>query len=180
MQYQQSERRKSLLQAGEGDGSSSRRCVARRFFPFTLHLAVTFSSPAHPADDTPPKTGCNFRKATTPSQAFPAALQDALATYAHLVLTLGYRDVALAGDSAGGGLAINLLQYLALTVPKAGGLVLPSGLLLFSPWSDLTASTYGESMKREYEDDIICASMATNSIRCEPFLPRFPVSFPSS
>ncbi|BGP14061.1 hypothetical protein JCM10213_002356 [Rhodosporidiobolus nylandii] len=109
--------------------------------------------------------GANFRKAVDPSQAFPAALQDALATYAHLVLTLGYRDIVLAGDSAGAGLAVNLLQYLALTVPNASGLALPSGLLLYSPWSDLTASTYEKQTHTDYEDDIICASMATNSIR---------------
>ncbi|GAA5871637.1 hypothetical protein JCM8547_007104 [Rhodosporidiobolus lusitaniae] len=114
--------------------------------------------------------GTNFRKATTPSQAFPAALQDALATYAYLVLTLGYRDIVLAGDSAGAGLAVNLLQYLALDVQgkegkRPDGFVLPTGLLLFSPWCDLTTSHYANGMKSEYEDDIICASMATNSIR---------------
>ncbi|GAA6001165.1 hypothetical protein JCM10207_007440 [Rhodosporidiobolus poonsookiae] len=114
--------------------------------------------------------GANFRKATTPSQAFPAALQDALATYAHLVLNLGYTDIVLAGDSAGAGLALNLLQYLALVVPSQSGrvppgFVLPSGLLLYSPWCDLTASTYEKATHSDYVDDIICASMATNSIR---------------
>ncbi|BGP46252.1 hypothetical protein JCM10450v2_002092 [Rhodotorula kratochvilovae] len=106
----------------------------------------------------------NFRKATTPSQAFPAALQDALAVYAHLVFTLGYRDILLAGDSAGGCLALMLTQYLA-SLPPSPSLVLPSALLLYSPWSDLTASTYARAAKSDFEDDIICASMATNSIR---------------
>ncbi|GAA5969996.1 hypothetical protein JCM11641_000224 [Rhodosporidiobolus odoratus] len=113
--------------------------------------------------------GANFRKAVDATQAFPAALQDALTTYAYLVLTLGYRDIVLAGDSAGGGLAINLLQYLTLTVPTKDGkvpdLVLPTGLLLFSPWTDLTASSYEKATHSDFENDIICASMATNSIR---------------
>ncbi|GAA5829595.1 hypothetical protein JCM11251_000213 [Rhodosporidiobolus azoricus] len=114
--------------------------------------------------------GANFRKATTPDQAFPAALQDALTAYAHLVVDLEYRDIVLSGDSAGAGLAVNLLQYLSLTVSSKAGrvphsLVLPSGLLLYSPWSDLTASTYEKQVHSDYEDDIICAGMATNSIR---------------
>ncbi|GJN88377.1 hypothetical protein Rhopal_001343-T1 [Rhodotorula paludigena] len=111
--------------------------------------------------------GTNFRKATTRNQAFPAALQDALAVYAHLVLELGYRDIVLGGDSAGGSLSLMLLQYLAVTLSpsSACSLVLPSGILLYSPWSDLTASTYARAMSSRFEDDIICASMATNSIR---------------
>ncbi|GAA5906173.1 hypothetical protein JCM8208_000653 [Rhodotorula glutinis] len=113
--------------------------------------------------------GANFRKATTPSQAFPAALQDALAVYAHVVLELGYGEVLLAGDSAGGSLALMLTQYLA-TLPSSSSsspntVILPAGLLLISPWSDLTASTYAAASRSRFEDDIICASMATNSIR---------------
>ncbi|GAA5929568.1 hypothetical protein JCM3775_002378 [Rhodotorula graminis] len=112
--------------------------------------------------------GANFRKATTPSQAFPAALQDALAVYAHVVLELGYGKVLLAGDSAGGSLALMLTQYLA-TLPASSSspnpIILPAGLLLISPWSDLTASTYAAASRSRFEDDIICASMATNSIR---------------
>ncbi|GAA6026814.1 hypothetical protein JCM8097_005880 [Rhodosporidiobolus ruineniae] len=109
--------------------------------------------------------GANFRKADTASQAFPAALQDALATYAHLVLHLGYRDIVLAGDSAGATLALSLLQYLALVVPHAEGMVLPSGLLLYSPWVDATASHYAKATVDEYQDDIICPGMATNALR---------------
>ncbi|GAA5862964.1 hypothetical protein JCM3774_006702 [Rhodotorula dairenensis] len=128
--------------------------------------------------------GANFRKATSPDQAFPAQLQDALAVYAHLVLELGFHDIVLAGDSAGSNLALMLVQYLArLEVPRSGRfgsnagfserglLLMPTGLLLFSPWCDLTAATYGEAilkrkgMRDDPKHDIICASMATNSIR---------------
>jgi acetyl esterase/lipase len=45
-----------------------------------------------------------------PEHPFPAALEDALTVYKHLLAT-GYeaRHIALAGDSAGGGLAFSLL-----------------------------------------------------------------------
>ncbi|PRQ73987.1 Alpha/Beta hydrolase fold [Rhodotorula toruloides] len=107
--------------------------------------------------------GANFRKSTSPLGAFPAAFQDALTAYAHLVLDLGYRDIVLAGDSAGGNLSLMLLQYLTTTLSPS--LVLPTGLLLLSPWCDLTAQTFGKSRDREMENDIITASMATNSLR---------------
>ncbi|BGP22981.1 hypothetical protein JCM10295v2_001872 [Rhodotorula toruloides] len=95
------------------------------------------------------------------------ALQDALTTYAHLVLDLGYRDIVLAGDSAGGNLSLMFLQYLTATLLPATtpSLVLPTGLLLLSPWCDLTAQTFGKSRDRRFENDIITASMATNSLR---------------
>ncbi|GEM11659.1 lipase/esterase [Rhodotorula toruloides] len=111
--------------------------------------------------------GANFRKSTSPESAFPAALQDALTTYAHLVLDLGYRDIVLAGDSAGGNLSLMFLQYLTATLLPATtpSLVLPTGLLLLSPWCDLTAQTFGKSRDRRFENDIITASMATNSLR---------------
>lgn len=66
---------------------------------------------------------------------FPAALQDALTCYLHLVRTLGVPPgrITLSGDSAGGNLALALLRYLerhgdALGVPRPGRAV------LVSPW----------------------------------------------
>ena len=47
----------------------------------------------------------------------------------------GARDVVVAGDSAGGNLALELCLKL-----KAQGRAQPRGLLLFSPWTDMTAS----------------------------------------
>ncbi|GAA5989108.1 hypothetical protein JCM10908_001161 [Rhodotorula pacifica] len=131
--------------------------------------------------------GANFRKATSSKLAFPAQLQDALTVYAHLTLELGFKDIVLAGDSAGGNLALMLVQCLAalkeshtiddmnsysdVSSTRPSALVMPTGLLLFSPWCDLTAATYGEALikrRGQLDDpkhDIICASMATNSIR---------------
>ena len=66
-----------------------------------------------------------------PEHPFPAAFEDALSSYRWL-LDKGYKseDIFLAGDSAGGGLAVSLLLAL-----KKNGLPLPKAVCLFSPWA---------------------------------------------
>lgn len=82
-----------------------------------------------------------------PENPYPAALEDALASYQWL-LDQGYfsDQIILAGDSAGGGLAMALCMYL-----KDHGMALPGGIIAMSPWTDLTAS--GESYDTNYESD---------------------------
>lgn len=69
-----------------------------------------------------------------PEHPYPAALDDALRVWDHL-LKLGRSPahIALAGDSAGGHLALSLCHAL-----KERGRPLPGALLLFSPWTDMT------------------------------------------
>lgn len=69
-----------------------------------------------------------------PEHPFPAALEDALSMYRHL-LALGYRAdrISVAGDSAGGGLTLALALKL-----KQEKLPLPGALVMLSPWLDLT------------------------------------------
>ncbi|MBO5209465.1 MAG: alpha/beta hydrolase [Lachnospiraceae bacterium] len=71
-----------------------------------------------------------------PEHPYPAATEDAMKVWNYLML-LGYgaRDVILAGDSAGGNLALSLTLQL-----KAQHRLLPRGLILMSPWADLTFS----------------------------------------
>lgn len=84
----------------------------------------------------------NYRKA--PQYPFPCAIQDCLAAYLYLVKPppgaphrpVDPKSIVLAGDSAGGGLCLALLQILRDTP----GLELPAGAALLSPWSDLTHS----------------------------------------
>jgi acetyl esterase/lipase len=68
-----------------------------------------------------------------PEHPFPAALDDALAAYQAL-LAAGHQAhrIAVAGDSAGGGLAMGLLLRL-----RALGKELPGSVGLISPWLDL-------------------------------------------
>ena len=74
-----------------------------------------------------------------PENPHPAAVEDALAAYRHL-LDRGVAPgrIAVTGDSAGGGLAMAMALSL-----KAAGLPQPGGYALISPWVDLTQS--GES-----------------------------------
>ncbi|WP_404364012.1 alpha/beta hydrolase [Marinobacter sp.] len=75
-----------------------------------------------------------------PEHPWPAALDDALAAYQAL-LDDGHRagDIAVAGDSAGGGLTLALAMRLRdLELP------LPACLTVFSPWTDLSNSQLAE------------------------------------
>ena len=68
-----------------------------------------------------------------PEHPHPAALDDALAVYLALRALAPDGSIALAGDSAGGGLAVALALRL-----KAEGHACPAALVLLSPWTDLT------------------------------------------
>jgi acetyl esterase/lipase len=71
-----------------------------------------------------------------PEYPYPAAIDDARAIYEGL-LAQGVEagHIALAGESAGGGLAVATLIAL-----RNAGLPLPSSALLMSPYADLTLS----------------------------------------
>jgi acetyl esterase/lipase len=69
-----------------------------------------------------------------PEHPYPAALDDASSVWAALRDEHDPADLLLSGDSAGGGLALALAGRLR---DQAAGL--PAGLVLISPWLDLTA-----------------------------------------
>ncbi|MDD7209340.1 MAG: alpha/beta hydrolase [Lachnospiraceae bacterium] len=82
-----------------------------------------------------------------PEDPYPAALEDALMAYRWLLeMGCGAEQIIVAGDSAGGGLALALAMYL-----KDHGDPLPKKLVLMSPWTDLTAS--GESYHTNFHTD---------------------------
>ena len=72
-----------------------------------------------------------------PEHPFPAGLLDAQAGYRGLI-ERGARRIAIAGDSAGGGLTLALLSL--LKTQEASGSVLPRAALVLSPLTDLTLS----------------------------------------
>jgi len=82
-----------------------------------------------------------------PEHPFPAALEDALSGYAFLISQgIEPRRIALAGDSAGAGLAVA-----ALTSMRDSLMPLPACAWLISPWTDLELS--GASMTDKASSD---------------------------
>jgi len=81
-----------------------------------------------------------------PEHPFPAAIDDVLAAWRWLAAGVDARSVAVAGDSAGGGLAVALLVAL-----RDAGAALPAAAVLMSPTVDLTSS--GASMRTRAGQD---------------------------
>lgn len=88
-----------------------------------------------------------FEYRLAPEHQFPAPLEDAMRAWDHLMhLGYGAREVVVAGDSAGGNLALVLTMLL-----RDSGRLVPRRLVLFSPWTDMTASgkSYEERVDRD-------------------------------
>ena len=100
-------------------------CSPRSHRSIVFGLATRSRAPAFSLD---------YRLA--PEARFPAALDDALAAYRQLLASgRPAESIVIAGDSAGGGLALATLVAL-----RDAGDPLPAGGVLFSPWTDLAAS----------------------------------------
>ncbi len=86
-----------------------------------------------------------------PEHPYPAAIENALLAY-KMLLAKGFKPghITLAGDSAGGGLALALLLKL-----REEKLPMPAGAYLLSPWTDLSASLPSHTLKRD--DDALVA-----------------------
>jgi len=91
-----------------------------------------------------------------PERPFPAAVDDAQAAYAGLVAQ-GLTRIALAGDSAGGGLAL-VLSSLTVAAARDGASQRPVGVVVMSPWTDLALS--GDSMQTRAEADPLATRQA--------------------
>jgi epsilon-lactone hydrolase len=82
-----------------------------------------------------------------PEHPYPAAVEDARAAYEGLLAQgIAPGQIALAGESAGGGLAVALLLAL-----REAGVPLPSSAYLLSPYADLTLSGETLATKREVD-----------------------------
>ena len=81
-----------------------------------------------------------------PEHPFPAAVEDAVAAYRWLLQSHAPGQIAIAGDSAGGGLSLA-----AMVAIRDAGLPMPGCATLLSPWADLSCS--GESMTLKAAED---------------------------
>jgi monoterpene epsilon-lactone hydrolase len=89
-----------------------------------------------------------------PEHPFPAAVDDARSAYDAIVAGgVPPEHVVIAGDSAGGGLALALL----VSLRDAGG-PMPAGAVLFSPWTDLTG-TAGSLVSKADADPMLSRDM---------------------
>lgn len=85
-----------------------------------------------------------------PEHPFPAAVDDAVAAYRALLEDgMAPSDIVLAGDSAGGGLALATLVAL-----RDAGAALPAAALLISPWADLTGTAGSIEGKRAQDPSL--------------------------
>lgn len=84
-----------------------------------------------------------------PEYRYPAAVEDAVTAYRWLISShVDPSHLAVAGDSAGGGLALALLVSL-----RDGNVPLPAACICLSPWTDLAFT--GESWKSKAAVDLI-------------------------
>ena len=100
-----------------------------------------------------------FEYRLAPEHPYPAATQDALRAWDHLMYQgYGARDVVVAGDSAGGNLALVLCHLLKQSARR-----LPGALILLSPWTDMTAG--GKSYQERADIDPILTMNYITAVR---------------
>jgi epsilon-lactone hydrolase len=81
-----------------------------------------------------------------PEHPFPAAVEDGLNAYRGMLARTPAEKLVIAGDSAGGGLALA-----TLLAAKSKKMPMPGCVILFSPWTDLSCS--GPSLQSNAERD---------------------------
>jgi acetyl esterase/lipase len=98
--------------------------------------------------------------ALAPEHPFPAAIDDAGASYAGLVAQ-GFSNIALAGDSAGGGLALAMLSQAAAR-SRADAWPCPKGAAVISASTDLALT--GESIEVRADADPLSTRGSLSSL----------------
>ncbi len=94
-----------------------------------------------------------------PEHKHPAALEDCLTVYANVIKEGVTADrLILAGDSAGGGLAVAM----ALKLKEQGG-PMPAGLMLLSPWVDLANRGWSHGAKAQRDPFLTSNALAVRA-----------------
>jgi acetyl esterase/lipase len=102
-----------------------------------------------------------------PEHPYPGGLQDLLGAYRWLLDT-GVKHIVVAGDSAGGGLALSLLLAL-----RDNDLPQPAGAALLCPWIDLSGRT-----QRPPQDSPILFLPSTARLFAQAYLADHPEDDP--
>ena len=102
----------------------------------------------------------SFAYRLAPEHPYPAAAEDVDAVWNYIMENVAKADhVLLAGDSAGGNMALCLTQRLIAERKPA-----PRELLLFSPWTDMTGTADSYEANRDI-DPILTKAFVMNSDR---------------
>lgn len=96
-----------------------------------------------------------------PEHPYPAALDDAIATYRHVLEHHAPSEIVVGGRSAGGNLAVAMLLR-----ARDERLPLPAGLILLSPQVDLTES--GDSFQVNRLVDVVLPALSWRTIGFMP------------
>lgn len=83
-----------------------------------------------------------------PEHRFPAAVEDGVNCYKHFLQEFAPENIAIAGDSAGGGLTLATLLK-----ARDEGLPMPKAGICYSPYTDMTAS--GKTLDSNERTDVM-------------------------
>lgn len=98
----------------------------------------------------------NYRLA--PESQFPSAVDDAVAVYRALLSEVQAEAITVAGDSAGGGLAVAMLL-----AARDADLEQPSCAVLLSPWADLGCAAPSMTERAERDPLLSQAGLANSA-----------------
>ena len=118
-------------------------------------------------------TTYSFAYRLAPEFPYPAALEDGMTVWEYLTGNRYEADhILIAGDSAGGNLALCLVQKLI-----SENRPLPKELFLFSPWTDMTGTASSYQTNREL-DPILTGEYVMNASKAyigrkDPYDPAF-------
>lgn len=156
--------------------------------PPTNNLKITLEAAKRSGKIHAPKRALSVEyRLSGEGYTFPSIFADALASWIYLVRQLRFepRNIIFLGDSAGGNLALALIRYLRderplwneLNIPKDSPLA--DGIILSSPWIDLSASfcNAGPSSSGLRFKDVDYLNLTSLNLASSDLVKGLPVSF---